>query len=66
MTAVIERAGSASCTGERGRSTTAPLTIPEGKPSGSSDLGLASMVVAGFLSLMVTWWSSPLDPGRPA
>ena len=24
-------------------------------------LGLASMVVAGVLSLMVTWWSSPLD-----
>ncbi len=24
-------------------------------------LGLASMVVAGLLSLMITWWSSPLD-----
>jgi hypothetical protein len=24
-------------------------------------LGLASMVVAGLLSLMVTWWSSPVD-----
>jgi hypothetical protein len=27
-------------------------------------LGLASMVVAGVLSLMVTWWSSPLDRVR--
>jgi hypothetical protein len=24
-------------------------------------IGLASMVVAGLLSLMITWWSSPLD-----
>ena len=24
-------------------------------------VGLASMAVAGLLSLMVTWWSSPLD-----
>jgi hypothetical protein len=27
-------------------------------------LGLASMAVAGVLSLMVTWWSSPLDRVR--
>jgi hypothetical protein len=27
-------------------------------------LGLASMAVAGILSLMVTWWSSPLDRVR--
>ena len=27
-------------------------------------LGLASVVVAGVLSLMVTWWSSPLDRVR--
>ena len=27
-------------------------------------LGLASMAVAGLLSLMVTWWSSPLDRVR--
>ena len=27
-------------------------------------LGLASMVVAGILSLMVTWWASPLDRVR--
>jgi len=27
-------------------------------------LGLASMVVVGVLSLMVTWWSSPLDRVR--
>ena len=24
-------------------------------------VGLASMAVAGLLSLMVTWWASPLD-----
>jgi hypothetical protein len=27
-------------------------------------IGLASMVVAGVISLMVTWWSSPLDRVR--
>jgi hypothetical protein len=27
-------------------------------------VGLASMVVAGLLSIMVTWWSSPLDRVR--
>jgi hypothetical protein len=28
-------------------------------------VGLASMAVAGLLSLMVTWWSSPLDRANP-
>ncbi len=28
-------------------------------------VGLASMIVAGALSLMVTWWASPLDKASP-
>ncbi|HEY5272156.1 MAG TPA: hypothetical protein VIJ34_02865, partial [Acidimicrobiales bacterium] len=28
-------------------------------------VGLASMAVAGLFSLMVTWWSSPLDRVNP-
>ena len=34
---------------------------PAGWPSSSRVVGLASMAVAGLLSLMVTWWASPLD-----
>ena len=27
-------------------------------------VGLASMAVAGLLSLILTWWSSPIDGSR--